>query len=283
MNLHSCQNCWFNGLQYGALGLPVGYCSRHNKLLNISDGITCGLQVRKDLSIDRAQEVADVHRNRYSPGLIVRIIDNLEHDGDTSTNVKDIESLRSDAVGEAVSDYGFLGSKIESLAQLKAMNSVRAQLAMVSLGRGYVNNCVSRSRKWTSGLHLYWWTKNRLGDIPEIKVEDIRALGGIQLARQTTLTAWSIVMLRLSFVDDITTYANAQNDPLGKATGLTDEAAGSLDTFNLRNLSRWIKSNAIPRLDSYLSESRYAQLANELHAERENAEARQGTHAGEVS
>ena len=56
MNLHSCQNCWFNGLQYGALGLPVGYCSRHNKILNVSDRSTCGLHLRKDLTVLRAIE-----------------------------------------------------------------------------------------------------------------------------------------------------------------------------------------------------------------------------------
>ncbi len=80
-------------------------------------------------------------------------------------------------------------------------------------------------------------------------------------------------MLRLTFIEDIITYARQQSDPLGEVPSLTEQAALSLDNFNLRSLSKWIKSKAIPQLDAHLPRSRYVELSNVLHSERENADA----------
>ncbi|MFM8330218.1 MAG: hypothetical protein ACKN9T_00855 [Candidatus Methylumidiphilus sp.] len=248
--------------------------------MNAADVTTCGLHLRKDLAVLRAKEVSDVHKNHYSVELVSRIVDGKHHKTDVSANEKDMAHLRKDPVADVVADYGALGSSIESLAQLKAMPGARAELAMLSLGRGYINNCISRNGKWTSGLHLYWWSRRRLTQIPDIGVENLRSVGATQLSRQSELTAWSLIMLRLTFIDDMTTYANQQNDPLGKVQSLTEQAALALDTFNLRALSNWLKSEAGPQLDARLSDSRYANLANELHAEREGAEVRQCTQTG---
>lgn len=275
MSLHSCQNCWFNGLQYGALGLALGYCSRHKKILNVPGITTCGFHLRKDLTVLRALEVSKIHQEHYPAEFVGRIAGGASHEKDTSDNEKDMDHLRKDLVSEAVSDYGRLGSTIESLAQLKAMPGARAELAMLSLGRGYTYNCISRNGRWTSGLHLYWWSRHRLAEIPEIKVGDLRTTGAIQLSRQCDLTSWSLVMLRLTFIEDITTYAKQQDDPLGKVESLTEQAASALDSFNLRALSKWLKSEAVPQLDTYLSGARYMELAKELHTERASAEVQQ--------
>lgn len=275
MSLHSCQNCWFNGLQYGALGLPVGYCSQHKKILNVPDRSTCGLHLRKDLTVSRAIEVSSIHRQHFSTDYVCRVADGFSYEKDVSDDEKDMEHLRKDTVAGAVTDFGELGSTIESLAQLKALPGARAELAMLSLGRGYINNCISRNGKWTSGLHLYWWSRGRLTEIPEIKVEDLRSVGATQLARQSDLTSWSLVMLRLTFIEDITTYANQQGDPLGKVESLTEQAAVALDSFSLRALSKWLKSVAAPQLDARMSNARYAELAKDLHTIRAKAEAQQ--------
>lgn len=275
MKLHSCQNCWFNGLQYGALGLAVGYCVRHGKILNAPDVTTCGLQLRKDLTLVRAKELSEVHGKRYSIEFVCRINDGKPYDGDISDDQKDIELLKKDSVADAVTDYSELGSTIESLAQLKAMPGARAELAMLSLGRGYTNNCVSGNGKWTSGLHLYWWSRRRLTDIPEIRLDDLRSVGATHLSRQMDLTSWSLMMLRLTLIEDIITYAHQQGDPLGRIPSLTEQAALSLDSFNLRSLAKWLKSKAIPQLDARLSSTRYVELANELHSERMNRAAPQ--------
>ena len=275
MNLHSCQNCWFNGLQYGALGLAVGYCHRHKKILNSPDVTTCGLHLRKDLTVLRAIKASEIHGNYYSEDVVSRVVDSNHYANDVSDNQKDMEHLRTDSIADAVSDYGELGSRIESLSQLKAMPGARAELAMLSLGRGYIKNCISRKGKWTSGLHLYWWSRVRLAEIPEIKVDDLRSMGATHLARQSELTAWSLVMLRLTFIEDIITYAKAEDDPLGKVESLTEQAALDLDNFNLRRLSKWLKSVAAPQLDDRLSRTRYTELANTLHTEQANAETQQ--------
>ncbi len=275
MKLHSCQNCWFNGLQYGALGLAVGYCSRHKKILNVSDRTTCGLHLRKDLTVARAKEVSEIHKKYYTSECITRIVDAGCYEMNVSDNDKDKDHLRKDSVADAVVDYGEFGSTIESLSQLKAIAGARAELAMLTLGRAYVANCISRNGKWTSGLHLYWWSRRRLTEIPEIKVEDLRSVGATNLARQADLTSWSLVMLRLTFIEDITNYAGHQNDPLGKVHSLTEQAALALDSFSLRALKKWLKTEAGPQLDAKLSRDRYAELATNLHAERESNEAQQ--------
>ncbi|MGZ8216150.1 hypothetical protein [Methylomagnum sp.] len=247
----------------------------HKKILNVPDSSTCGLHLRKDLVVGRAKEISEIHKRHYSIEFVGRIVDGKAYDGDVSDNNEDIEVLKKDSVADAVTDYGELGSTIESLAQLKATPGARAELAMLSLGRGYINNCISKNGRWTSGLHLYWWSRRRLTNIPEIKVEDLRSVGATQLSRQTDMTAWSLIMLRLTFIEDITTYAHQQGDPFGKIPSLTEQAALALNTFSLRNLAKWLKSEAIPQLDRYLPSSRYAELAKELHSGRVDAEAQQ--------
>jgi hypothetical protein len=267
MNLQSCQNCWFNGLQYGPLGLPVGYCSRHLEVLNSADDMTCGLHLRKDLSLQRARKVGEVHRRHYPVHEIVSVVERKPVNGAASAAAEDIKALRSDPVGAIAFDYGALGSKIESLAMLKNTAGARAEVALASLSRGYVANCVAREGRWTSGIHLYWWTRSRLAEEPEISASDLRSVGGIPLSRQVALTAWSIVMLRLTLIDDIAEHAAAQGDAFGRARGLLKRAAEDVQTFHVTTLTRWIRSTALPALDRRLPEKAYVKLANDLHKE----------------
>lgn len=264
MKLHSCQNCWFNGLQYGSVGLSFGYCGRHRKVLNLADATTCGQHVRKDLGLARSQEVASIHSSVFDNDKIVRIDTKEEVAADTSSADKDTEILRKDRVADAVMDYGFLDSKIGSLAQLKSIESIRSDVAMTSLGRAYVKNCVSNGGKWTSGIHLYWWTKKRIAHIPDLEVSDLRYSQSTQLHRQAELAKWSVMMLRLSLLDDIVGYANQQDDVIGKEIGIADRAAESVQIFNLGKLSRWIKTELLPALNSRLDNARYYSLADEL-------------------
>ena len=268
MILQSCENCWFNGLQYGAIGLPVGYCAIHKVILNFSAHTTCKNHMRKDLALQRAVEVSVHHSNYYPSGEIVTIYDEHIDRHDISKASVDLSRLREDSVGELVVDYGYLGTKIESLSQLRCIKGARAEVAMLSLSRAYVNNCYkNNNNKWTSGIHLYWWTKSRLSNIPYIRVDDIRSTGGLQLSRQTELIAWSIVMLRLTFIEDIAAYANNFQNDLGKAVGLLDEAARINQSFNVHKLSRWMKKEAVPLLDSYLNAEQYFEICNSVHVD----------------
>ena len=267
MKLQSCQNCWFNGLQYGSVGLSVGFCARHRKILNLADETTCGLHIRKDLGLARARQVAILHSQMFKSNKIVRLTNNDEAASDVSDTEKDMEVLRTDAVGEAAVDYGSLNSKIESLSQLKTLETVRSDIAMTSLGRAYVANCKKNGGRWTSAIHLYWWTKKRLTVIPDLQVHDLRCGGPVNLSRQVELAAWSVMMMKLTFLDDIILHAREENDELGRVEDVTVCAAEAVQNFNVSKLSRWIGKELQPALEARLSIKRYAALANELHRE----------------
>jgi hypothetical protein len=265
--LHSCRNCWFNGLQYGALGLPVGYCSRHQVVLNVAEATTCGQHMRKDLPLHRAKQVSLIHAARYSKEVIVRIYGDEIAKREVSSDQRDINSLGTDRIGGLVSDYGVLNSTIESLAQLNMLNEARAEVAMMSLARGYVYNCVGRGGNWTSGLHLFWWTKKRLAEIPDIPVKDLLTTGGTQLSRQVDLTAWSVMMLRLTLIDDIVEHAVAQNYMVGDARGLLQKCAEAVQVFNIKRVGKWMRAEALPALDKMLPYEKYKELSRKLHKE----------------
>lgn len=265
--LQTCQNCWFNGLQYGPLGLAVGYCVRHRRILNRGFQTTCGEHLRKDLALPRALEVAGWHAQRYPTDQIVSIHDGLTDPAAVSADSTDLDTLRSDEIADVVSDYGELDSTIESLAQLRQLPGARAEVAMLSLGRGYVKNCVQRQHgPWTSGLHLYWWTRRRLAAPPIIGMQDILWTGGLPLARQVELTGWSVIMLRLCLIDDIGRYAAEQHEPL--VDDLLEQAADASQDFNIKRLTAWLKARALPQLDCVMPWERYQELVRQLHQDR---------------
>lgn len=264
MMLQSCQNCWFNGLQYGSVGLSYGYCARHKVVLNNPDETTCGQQVRKDLGFQRSQEVSRLHSEHFDSGRIVRVIGREELARDVSSSLRDEEQLRRDEVADAVIDFGVLDTTISSLAQLKPMHTVRSVVAMTSLGRAYVRNCRTKGGSWTSGIHLYWWNKNRLDQIPELTIDDIRYTGAASLARQAELAVWSVMMLRLSFIDDIVELAHLENDEIGLEKGIADRAATAVHDFDPKKLGWWIRRELLPALTSRLDNARYRSIVSEL-------------------
>jgi len=266
MIVQSCENCWFNGLQYGSLGLSVGYCTLHNKILSSSHSITCRSHRRKDLTLNRVRQVSEQHSKFYASNEIIRLADKQAATRETSESKEDLECLHQDEVGESVADYGQLNTTIESLARLRYMQGVRAELAMLSLSRCYVQNCISRNGKWTSGLHLYWWTKSRLHEMPDIKLNDMRSIAGLPLDRAMTLNQWSIIMLRLLFIEDMAAYA--VGDPLASAQGIINEAAVNVTDFNILKLLKWLKREAVPVLDKYMDYKRYTNLAQQLRGDK---------------
>jgi hypothetical protein len=201
----------------------------------------------------------------YDSARIVRLTNKEEFQTDFSGSERDADFLRTDSVGEAVLDYGSLDSRIESLAQLRALKTARSDLAMTSLGRAYVSNCVRQGGRWTSGLHLYWWTKKQITFVPELSARDIRYSGSIQLSRQIELTSWSVMMFRLSLLDDIIEYAKQQGDEIGLEAGVSSKAALAVQEFSTDKLSKWLIKELIPALDARLDQNRYSSLARELH------------------
>lgn len=262
----SCANCWFNPLQYGALGLSSGYCTQHRLLLTRAEETTCKRQMRKDLGYSSAMSESQAHSTTF-PDRVVHLRSKKSGENFASGSKSDLALLRSDKVGEAVVDYGALGAKIESLAILRTIEGARAELAMLSLSRAYAHTCFQRSNSWDRGIHLYWWTANRLSTVPEVGVADLIRTSFLPLARQVELAQWSIVMLRLTFLSDVGHHARWSRDRVSKLASMLDEAALASETVSLKKLLRWTATTGSRQVESVLPESRYSSLARRLHEE----------------
>lgn len=271
--LISCSNCWYNPLQSGALGSSFGYCVEHRFVLRRPDETTCSLLVRKDLLLDSAQKEHVYHEEVYGPGRGLKIVKSC-HSADSDVYRCDSsEIVNGDDVVRLVAEYGELDTKIESLAQLRFMTEPRAEVAMLSLARGYTHRCVSRGGAWTSGLHLLWWTRQRLEKNPKLHVplQDLRYQLPVPIERQIELVQWSLAMLRLSFVSDIGSYGQESGDDVGALASFPEDAAIAIQSVSLKKLLSWIKNTALPRFDEVLGYQRYKGLARELHRDERTA------------
>lgn len=265
--LISCSNCWYNPLQSGSLGSPFGYCVEHRVILRRPDETTCALHTRKDLLLPSALRENMYHMRVFGEDSSLKLVSTREAAESEIYRHESAEPLNGDPVVNLVAEYGDLGTKVESLAQLRSTPGPRAELAMLSLSRAYTNRCVKRDGGWTSGLHFVWWTRKRLEEdpAPSIALEDLRFHLPVPLERQLEIVQWSIAMLRLSLVSDIGYHGRCQNDDVGSLDSLAEEAAAATEVLDLRKLLRWIEKTALPRFDGVLGYARYKKLARELH------------------
>lgn len=286
MSVLSCLNCCYNGLQYDSIGLTFGHCSEHKTILRQSHITTCGRLLRKDLLCRSSELAQKSHRNLYSIETVQLLgtRKNVSNDSEycVSSYDKIAKLVETDDVGRIVSEYGQYmqsGSKINSLAQLRLLRGVRAELALLSLGRAYIQRCFSNDRKWTSGIHLYWWIKDRIPISPDVEiVRDIHMQLPISVPRQVELAKWSILMLRLSFYTDVGYYAQNSAPELSEKSlaiknatrqvqslvSLADEAAEYSST-NLGKLIRWTNTEAVKRINTALPSTLYFEIAETLH------------------
>ena len=266
--LLSCSNCWFNVLQSGSIGLSVGYCVQHEVVLRQADELTCGRHVRKDLLLDSALATNKEHRKVYETDG-PRLVTDGTNVGNGEYVERSTDLLRKDDVGEVVADYGEYGTKIESLAQLRTLPGIRAEIAMTCLARGYTKRCCDRGGRWTSGVHLLWWTRRRLEEEPKPKVElaDLRYQLPVALKRQVELATWWVMMLRLIFISDVGSHARSEGHPISKMSDLAERAAADTEIPSVRKLATWIRKTALPELNEALPEGTYRKLARELRQE----------------
>jgi hypothetical protein len=268
MMLLSCVNCCHNPLQSDAVGTQYGYCTQHRRLLLVPAQLTCGRHLRKDLPIVSASNEREKHQRRFTPAAVVDLFGakpSPVNGGYTSASPADQANLADDKVSEIIFEYGELESKIASMAQLRVLEGARAELAMLSLGRGYVNWCVERNGSWMSGLHLLWWTRKRLASYPDVRGTDLRTASPLPIARQIGLAQWSIVMMRLLFISDVASYAPRQ-DRMGRLSKLAELAAEGTREISPGRLVGWVAREALPAFDAVLPRSRYDRLAKQLRS-----------------
>lgn len=264
--LASCANCWHNALQHGSVGLSMGFCTEHGVVLRRPEETTCAQHMRKDLLLRSAQAFSDRHQTYFSSRDQVQKL----ADQTIVTNSEFVDPsaafIRHDQVGEAIADYGEYGTKIESLARLCTLRTFRSELAMLSLGRAYTQRCITRGGRWTSGLHLLWWTKRRLQEpgLPEPAPSDFRYPTAGSLERQVDLASWSLLMSRLVFISDVGTYAVAAGDPVAKLQGIAEQAAAETEIPGKKRLWRWVKKVGLAMIDEVIPEGRYRQISTEL-------------------
>ena len=264
-SLASCANCWFNGLQHGSVGLNVGYCTEHRVVLRRPEETTCARHMRKDLLLKSSEAFSFQHRRFYAIDDGVQRLSDKERVINGEYLSKEVELLRSDAVGDSVADYGEYNSKIESLAQLRSQATLRSEFAMLSLARAYTRRCVQRQGSWTSGVHILWWTRRQLAsDTPPVKIGDLRYAAAASLERQQELAQWSLLMFRIVFISDIGAHAAARNDDFGRLESMAEVAAEETETPNLRKLQKWIRTKGLQWFDQVMPEPKYRAIVRTL-------------------
>ncbi len=280
MNLHSCANCWHNALQYDSVGLRVGYCTRHRVVLRQADLSTCGQQRRKDLLHISAVRASNRQSETFPAYEVVRI-DGQPFNGSAGSYISNSRSLLTDSVASTVVEY-HTQPRIATFAQLRKTDGCRAELALTSLGRAYVHNCMVSDQKWTSGVNLMWWVMERCVREPEPVVQydkDIRYELPVAPERQVALAKSSLLMLRLVFLSDMGRHAASspqqhEGSPLIRDASqtmqpletLADDAAEATGT-ELAELQGWIQDVGMKRLDAALPKDKYEAIQQELHRE----------------
>ena len=267
MILLSCVNCCHNPLQSDTLGTSVGYCTQHRRLLMAASQLTCGRHFRKDLPAQDAVRERNIHKERFAELAIVRLSENQPANGSyTSTASRDFASLAGDPVAVVALDYGKLESKIASIYQFRYLPGVRPELAMMSLGRAYVNRCVENEGRWTSGIHLVWWTRQRLLEEPKVEIGDLRVETLVPLNRQVELAKWSVIMMRLILISDVASYAT-KNERMSKLASLAELAAEDTGVLSPGRLLRWIERRGERLFDEVLPQRDYDNIAANVHKE----------------
>jgi len=263
--LASCANCWFNGLQHGSVGLIVGYCTEHRVVLRRPEETTCARHMRKDLLLKSSEAFNFQHKRIYLVEDGVQRLADRERVSNGEYLSKEVDVLRSDAVGDSVVDYGEYDTKIESLAQLRNQATLRSEFAMLSLARAYTRRCVQRQGSWTSGVHILWWTRRQLAsDTPLVKIGDLRYSAAASLERQQELAQWSLLMFRIVFISDIGAHAASKNDEFGGLESMAEVAAEDTETPNLRKLQKWIRTKGLQWFDEVMPEPKYRAIVGTL-------------------
>ena len=264
-NLSACSHCCFNALQYGNLGTPYGYCVKKCCLLKQPDDTTCGLHLRKDLMAESMERHHNAHASKLADHQQAMVVmhrkDHSIQRAQENVHFETTITYSKDRVTDVVFDYGERGSSFSTLGRLNEIPGARAELAMVSLGRAYVRNCFKNDRKWTSGLNLLWWIKERLAEDPKVQLGDIRIFSGLPSQEQLEIETLSLLMLRLKFISDVGKYANEVNHPVGELEFFADEAASALHgRLSPTKLLSWLRRAGAERLERIFPRSLYREF-----------------------
>ena len=167
---------------------------------------------------------------------------------------------------EEVRSFGLVDSKIGTMAALRQIPGVRAEVAMLSLSRAYFANCTRRGGKWTAGLHLLFWTLKRLDREPNLEATDIRGPISFSLEKTIALSQWMLIALRLSLISDVASRALAEHDAAGK---LVKFVQATVERANVDEPQRLLAAIRRSRKawQAALTVDRYEHLREALHVD----------------
>lgn len=164
--------------------------------------------------------------------------------------------------------YGLLDSKMASMAALHRISGVRAEIAMISLGRAYFQNCIAHQGRWTSGVHLFQWTLVRLSEEPVLAASDLLGPLTLPLARIIELAKWQIIAFRLVLVSDVARRAALEGEAtVGKIADLVRAAVEKTQPGSTESLLNWLRKNS-RHINEAFPAQRYEVLRRELHKEK---------------
>jgi hypothetical protein len=268
----SCVNCCHNPLRAGVVGLDFGFCTRHGVVLRAQSESTCGQLLRKDLLVESARKLRATHAKRFPKARVV----DLYAPRSASRSAKLVEepdaALRIDAVVDEAVGYARYERehKIASLAAMRRIPGIRGEVALAALGRSYVHNCWERDRRWTAGVHVLWWTLERLDTDPSEPLPvELHGLEGLSVPRAVAIAKWTAVALRLYLVSDVGAFAAASDDDVGRLSDLADRALGAVEPGDGPGLVRWLASDRT-RHRRALPAARYETIVADLHRSRHN-------------
>jgi hypothetical protein len=231
---------------------------------------TCGQLLRKDLLAESAQRERAIHAKSYPEDRVVTVAHPEQVASRKGYVEKPNGQLPAGPIIEELQNYGRLDSKIASMAALHRIPGTRAEVAMLSLSRGYFGNCIAQGGRWTAGVHLLFWTLGRLDQEPSIGATDIRGPIAFSLGHTIAVARWTVVAFRLAFVSDVGRAAGAEQDRAGKLARLPSQAVRAVPGVDPDRLLRWLGKKK-SSWSSALSPHRYARLREELHHEETDA------------
>ena len=138
---------------------------------------------------------------------------------------------------------------------------------MLSLSRGYFETCFRRSRRWSTGVHLFWWTTQRLTAEPALDAADLQGPVSAPLDRFLDVARWLVVAMRVALVTDIAVAAAHEDDPIGELADLATKAALQTKAGSTSSLLAWLRRQA-PDIAAALPRERYEQISRKLHRPR---------------
>lgn len=258
----SCENCAFNALQHDTVGSAIGYCSLHKKALRASRFTTCGSLLRKDIDFESNERVAKWHREQFDPLSIQLLVPASNGEEYISSN---LDRIATDAVGRhLVVPVKDERRKIGSIVELRKGRTIRSDFAYLSTSRTYVQFCESKSKSWTSGIHIFRWTSQSILYKRDVQLGDLRYSAYGTEKRQIEMIHLDLILTRLRLISDIGYLAKKHGDDAGCLAEVYDLACEALDTSKLEKLEKWIRSTGRKLIARALPQARLIALGKSV-------------------